>query len=203
MKQHKTLFATVLAVALTTFSLVSHAGTSMTVEINEDAKKYTNPDYVPEFEAEDISYEIKVFKGKELTSSTTTWTQIGVPTSFATYSTLGNTTCEVKSKFFPTTTTVETTAHDGISMIIVPAGKSDDGINTALTVTVSTAELDEEIFLSENCMIRAGDLTTNTMIRVANLPWNKATYFELKDGKTVEVTPHLDKKAPTVINTKA
>ena len=88
-------------------------------------------------------------------------------------------------------------------MLLIPVSLDEDGLYTALTLSVSTVQLDDPMQITDTCAVRVGDTNNFTMTRVANLPWDKATSFTLKDGSVLEITPHRNPKPASVVKTKA
>jgi hypothetical protein len=148
-----------------------------------------------------VSYQIKLFSGKKLDASPKVFTRLKQPTPFSSFVSYKSTKCVFKDEI--SETSLETGASKGLSMSIIPSAITDDGLMTAFVASFSTADVEEPTTIDENCQVRVGDTSTLTTTRVANLPWDKATTFTLKDGRTLEITPHLEKVVEPVVKIKA
>jgi hypothetical protein len=210
MKPYKTILAAMLSIAISSIAAVAqaadvsafmHPPKAQTASTASQANKEAAPIF--ESEIDNVSYQTKVLKGKEIVSSSTIYTYLRNPTTFETSTEFKSPGCEFKDIAFPVTTTIERKATEGLSMLLIPVSLDEDGLYTALTLSVSTVQLDDPLQITDTCAVRVGDTNNFTMTRVANLPWDKATSFTLKDGSVLEITPHRNPKPASVVKTKA
>lgn len=150
-----------------------------------------------------VTYEIKALSGKTVKSSATVTTLLKDPVTISTYSSQSLPECILDNGLYHASVKLEN-PKEGFDIILIPADLTDDGVSTAVYVTLHSGNLEvDPDTAGRTCPLYSGDATTTTMARVANLPLDQSTSFVMKDGTEIQVTPHVTKPTQPAAPIKA
>lgn len=136
-----------------------------------------------------VSYKIRAISNKEVKTELTIYTVLHEATTSGLNVNLETTKCEIKNAYV--STLMNQQVSTGFNVSLIPASLTEDGVNTALTISYATGNYDPAINIAEGCNVSSGDSASYQMSRVANLPLDQSTTFIMKDGTEVEITPHV------------